>query len=263
MCKLIKVINIKKIMDILPSKVILQIISKIKYWEDIRSIKNCCKKINKIIILNANNLFEERKISLNYVYFNDEYQINKKGNIVRIRDGLPFYMLPYEYQTEQKCIDAIIHDYRSYDYVHNKFRTQKIKILAANKMCCTKNITEINIINLQKFGLILKFFDEQTEEICLIAIKQNGHALEFVEKQTEQICLMAVQQDGLSLMHVKKQTDSICIEAVKNKGCALQLVKCQTLEIIMEALKCDKNAIVYIKNVFLRERLRRKIFKCS
>lgn len=62
-------------------------------------------------------------------------------------------------------------------------------------------------------GALLRFIDEQTEEICLAAVRNWGYALQYVKEQTEEICLAAVQQDGLALQYVEEQTFGICVAA--------------------------------------------------
>ena len=77
--------------------------------------------------------------------------------------------------------------------------------------------------------LILRYIDNQTDEICKLAVQQNAYALFHVKEQTDEICKIAVQKDGYTLCYVKNQTYEICKLAVQQNRWALGYVKNQTL----------------------------------
>jgi Domain of unknown function (DUF4116) len=58
---------------------------------------------------------------------------------------------------------------------------------------------------LSKDGMLLKYIDEPTDELCFQAVKQNGLALQFVKNQTEKLCYHAVKQNGLALEFVNRE----------------------------------------------------------
>lgn len=87
--------------------------------------------------------------------------------------------------------------------------------------------------NLLYNGLLLKDFQEQTEEMCITAVKQNGMALQFVNYQTDEICLKAVRQNGMALKYVKRQTEKICTAAYKQ----------------------NEDSIIYVKSAEIRKKL--------
>jgi hypothetical protein len=68
----------------------------------------------------------------------------------------------------------------------------------------------------------LKFFREQTPEVCLEAVRQNGNALAYVKEQTLEICLAAVRtfrEDVYALRFVREQTPEICLAPL---GCSYE-----------------------------------------
>lgn len=109
-----------------------------------------------------------------------------------------------------------------------------------------KRKTQLELV--AKDGLLIRFIDNPTEEICLAAVKNKGNALQYIIKQTENICLAAVKNNGMSLRFVKNQTYEICLEAVKICGRALQFVRNQTDEICLAAVKNIGLALEYVKN---------------
>jgi hypothetical protein len=120
------------------------------------------------------------------------------------------------------------------------------------KMDVIKDIFSIwsefqELLDVRKNGELLKYIDNQTEEICLEAVKKNGWALRYVKKQTPEICLAAVKENGWALQYVKEQTSEICLAAVKKAGTALEHVKEQTPEICSAALKEDNSAFFYVQ----------------
>ena len=72
------------------------------------------------------------------------------------------------------------------------------------------------------------------EKITAEDLKINGLLLKFLEKQTEELCLTAVQQNGLALKFVKEQTPKICIAAAKQNRDAIPYVKDKLLRMKLE-----------------------------
>lgn len=64
-------------------------------------------------------------------------------------------------------------------------------------------MNNIELKDLMSNGLLLKFVENQTEELCLVAVKQNGLALKFVINQTEEICIAAAKQNRDAIPYVK------------------------------------------------------------
>jgi hypothetical protein len=56
---------------------------------------------------------------------------------------------------------------------------------------------------MKQCGMLLRFVDNQTDEICLAAVKQNGLALEFVKKQTYETCLEAINNNFKAFKYVR------------------------------------------------------------
>lgn len=235
----------------LPLEIILEIVSYLRNWKDVLSLKDVKnERIFKIISIREEKMFEERKISNDYVKYDLDNQINKEGEIVKITYHLPFEHLPWEYQTTKICKRAIKADYRKYEYVKNK--TNEIRLFAANYHA--RFISgyfffrdTIDTAFVSSFSFALKYAENQTPEMCLLAVEKNGHTLGYVKDQTEELCLQAVKNDGLSLKFVKDQTKEICIQAVKNNGFSLKFVKDQTEEICVQAVKKNGCALMFVK----------------
>ena len=95
---------------------------------------------------------------------------------------------------------------------------------------------------------ILRYIDNQTDEICELAIQQHYYALHYIKNQTSLLSKIAVQQNGLALRYVKEQTEEICKFAVQRNGLALQYVKEQTEEICKLAVQQNGLALKYVQN---------------
>ena len=129
-----------------------------------------------------------------------------------------------------------------------KFKCDKIflneKISLKEFEIKSKNLLDLILHN----GMLLKFINKQTDELCINAVKQNGLALEYVGRQTEEICLQSVKQNYKSLKFVILQTDEICINAVKQNGLALEYVRRQTEEICLNAVKKDGFSLYFVNS---------------
>jgi len=77
--------------------------------------------------------------------------------------------------------------------------------------------------------LILKYIENQTDEICFIAVQNNGLALEFVKNKTPEICLAAITNNSAAYVYIKLYTNcckpeddcSICYDNNNEDWCKL------------------------------------------
>jgi hypothetical protein len=111
----------------------------------------------------------------------------------------------------------------------------KVNMIEIEEIILIKDfINSMPLIAVQQNGMLLKYIDTQTEEICLAAVKRTGCALQFVKNQTEEICIEAIKNSGY-LKFVKDQTEKICLIAIHN-GHSLSDIKEQTKEICIAAV---------------------------
>lgn len=222
----------------LPIEIILEIIKHIEHWKDLRSLKTCCKIFYNIIVKNKDKLFEERKIALNFVKFNDKYQIDKNNKIVETTDYLPLYALPWALQTRKVYEQTVVFGFNWHEDFDEDPLTSVCDMLSSSRKKIVKSYLKfvkeelltndlyLRAVNCE--ALELEYVKKQTPEICLIAVKKNGLALQFVENQTSEICLMAVKENGLALQFVEKQTPEICSMAIQQNSDASQFIENET-----------------------------------
>lgn len=67
-------------------------------------------------------------------------------------------------------------------------------------------------------GLLLRYINEQTYELCEIAVKENGMAIKHVQEEflTPELCKLAVQETGFALEYIKEQTLELCKIAIED-----------------------------------------------
>lgn len=95
------------------------------------------------------------------------------------------------------------------------------------------------------------------------AILTDEEIIDFKHKNREKIALslritktMAIQQDWNTLKYVKEQTPELCIIAVKQNRLALCSVKEQTFDICLAAVKHDADALKFISDSEIKERVK-------
>jgi hypothetical protein len=104
---------------------------------------------------------------------------------------------------------------------------------------------------------ILKYVDNQTEQICLNFVQANGLAIKYVKNKTNQLCMEAVKQCGLALKYIDadKQTETMCMAALADHGphvCSsekiMDFVANQTMGVCLFAIKVWPKYINFIHN---------------
>ena len=236
-------------------------LNKIPYWYN-----NSYVYIAKITIPNYANVcvysesfkadilivdIENKVRFCDFEYWNDPYfcEISVRQNGYFIKYVVNQYI--------HLCKIAIKHHITNYEHIREK--TQEISdiiilhkynmLSRTNCTCFNENsMDKIYKVVIKEYPYSLKYFNEQTEEICKYAVSIYGLSLQFVKIQTEEICKLAVKQNGMSLMFVKEQTDEICKLAVCQNGFALRYVKKQTDEICKRAIRQNYFSSMYVKN---------------
>ena len=95
-------------------------------------------------------------------------------------------------------------------------------------------------------GLVLKYVDNQSEELCMKAVEKNGYVLEYVKNKTYNICIKAIETCPMALKYVDNQMYGMCLKAVQLDGLALQYVKCKTHKICETAVEENAMALQYV-----------------
>lgn len=199
--------------------------------------------------------------------------------------------------TAEMCITAVKQDGRALQYVPADMQTEELCLMAARAprgevlqwvtnqteqicdLACQYdifNIRHTKFLNaticrnaVERYGDLLKYVKEQTEELCLIAVRKDGLALQYVKEQTEAIRLVAVTQNeraimfvsnpsrevseiavakiGMLLKYVTDQTEQICLAAVANDGLAIKYVKKQTYPVCLAAVRQNGLAIAHVQ----------------
>ena len=167
-------------------------------------------------------------------------------------------------QTSEICLASVKQWGSSLQYV--KRQTPKICLEAVKQhgwsLKYVKNQNyEICMAAVKQEGTAVLFVNNQTPEICMEAVKQDGLALKYIKEQTSELCMKAVKQNGMALEYVKNQTKEICMEAIKQTGWALEFVKKQTPEMCLEAVKQDERTFIYIRDQYLKEKIKNKIIE--
>lgn len=146
-----------------------------------------------------------------------------------------------------------------FPYLLNKIK-DKTKIKDEQDLCklielFPNNITDIikpseklSLIAVKKSGNILKYIDNQTDEICMVSVQYYPDTLEFVKNQTDEICIVALSQKGKLLKFVNDKKKYICEIALENDGLALEFIDDQTVKLCKIALRKNIQSYKYIKN---------------
>ena len=107
------------------------------------------------------------------------------------------------------CLDEIVHIYKYVSYKDTKWNIMTCITLSN---WCRERLLDlyyedvIEIIQDIGFGIIIKYVDEQTYELCLFAVRSQGSALQYVcqEFMTNKMCYLAILNDGLVMQYIKK-----------------------------------------------------------
>lgn len=110
-------------------------------------------------------------------------------------------------------------------------------------------------------GLLLEYVREQTLAICKEAVRQNPLALEFCHKKRRSLCTSAVSRNGLMLKYVpeKYHDNMMYFFALGNNGNALKYIEHQTEVLCIDAVRVSPEALVYVQDqtaTIVREALR-------
>lgn len=129
---------------------------------------------------------------------------------------------------------------------HLKYKTNQI-ILKKRMHLDDFRIKNITMMDLIVNARLLKFIENQTEELCKIMMRTNPFALEFVRNQTEEMCEIAIRIYPFVLKFVKNQTDKLCKIAIIINPLALKCVKNQTEELCRMAIMENPLANKFVK----------------
>ena len=192
-----------------------------------------------------------------------------KHSCVRMKQGFDLWIAKIENKIPEMYLIASERSGK-YDYVEGQTRESGLEIVRKdraemgffmNRICDIILLVQtgclilanhlqykLDLEDVRKDCIVLRFMDYQTEEMCLIAVKQDGMILEYVHKQTDRICWVAINQNGLALRYVKDQTEDMCIAAVMKVGSTLQYVHNQTEEMCLIAVKAFGGNLKYVEN---------------
>jgi hypothetical protein len=201
----------------------------------------------------------------------------------------------YEHQEESQSLTELIMQCNTYDendnnkkndlfttidnifddkhrMIHKKnATTQIIKMIDFVTTVASNSRDEFELMKIVLIdGLILKYVNHQTENICMMAVKTNGLALKYVKNKNYDIqqyyqgntdarktssmffvCMEAVKQNGIAIKFVNDeyQDHELCINAIKNTALSLKYVTNQTVDICMFAIEIFDGSIHFVKNV--------------
>jgi hypothetical protein len=101
---------------------------------------------------------------------------------------------------------------------------------------------------------LLKFIDNQTDELCKSALKYNGLGLEYIKNKTYELSLIAVEQNGLALEYVNPDDNyKLALNAVKQNPYAIKFVNFNLdldINIFLEVVKKNGRLLNYIPNKY-------------
>lgn len=76
-----------------------------------------------------------------------------------------------------------------------------------------KNLSEMTRNELKQYVKehphMIKYLEDQDEELCHIALDANPNILCLIRNQTEELCLRAIKQDPYAICYVRKPTKKI------------------------------------------------------
>jgi competence CoiA-like predicted nuclease len=213
------------------------------------------KQTNELCILAVKNN--------KYVYKfikNKTYDLNKK---LLDNDNSIFNIL--EPKTDNLIIYALQNNIDINEYI--KENPTIINFIKKNNYELCKKLLSLN-------GLLLKYIDMQTDELCIIAIKNNINAYEYIKNKTYELNKKILNVNGLTIQFIKNidfNIELLLIAIANNKnaikycdisilshenlkyflkkdGLLLQYIKEQTEDLCKIALKQNINSYTYIKN---------------
>ena len=74
-------------------------------------------------------------------------------------------------------------------------------------------------------GLLLKYIDRQTDELCEIACKNNINAYQYVNDKTNELNKKLLNINGLILQFINNQNDKLCVIALKQNPLSYQYIR--------------------------------------
>jgi len=192
-----------------------------------------------------NGFLFETGLNIDDVQFNPTGECRPGGIYFTEFNKIPKWI---DYRSDLHWIREVTFDEYSQIYIEkNCFKTDRI--ILGERMSISdfyKDIDEKTILkHLSINGNLLKFIENQTDEMCIIACINSGLALQYVKNQTHETCLIACTKNGYALDYVEDQTDGICFVACTKTGRALKHVKNQNDKIRLVAFNEDEYAEVY------------------
>jgi len=181
-----------------------------------------------------------------YSEYDDEYEETCDGGCDFCEENdVGKHIRGYGYNVAYVTIpdDAQVHVAFSCGYI---FTTDKIIIDRIVPMSEYFQDIEKCKAALRSNGNLIKFVENQTEELCEIAVRNRPTSIQFINNQTLNLLKIASER-GTFVMSRKNQTPEFCIEAVKLKGSLLMYVEIQTPEICLEAVKKDGDSLQYVR----------------
>jgi hypothetical protein len=88
---------------------------------------------------------------------------------------------------------------------------------------------------------ILKYIDEQTEEVCSKAVEKNAENLKYTKNQTDELCLNAIKKSAHYILYVKNANLKLQREAIKRNCFSIKSIKNPDEQIQLEAIKLYTN----------------------
>lgn len=162
------------------------------------------------------------------------------------------------------------------------------KIIISNPLSINDFVEKHHLYNIIAHdGLLLRYIDNQTEELCLTAIINNPESFKYIKNQTSKLCIEAISLNPLCFCYIDSNllSDHICkftLECCKNQkgifvnwhyfrgraekydilfhniflkivmynGLLLEYIEHQTKEICKNALKQNINAFKFVQKQF-------------
>lgn len=197
-------------------------------------------------------------------------------------NNILFNIFSKTFLSEENCVPDFVNDFfnNTKDTLYESYFDQKIKngssvnlskqdVNILNKYVAKRDLLIKNLINKNPF--VIKYLNNQSEELCRIALKNNENVFKVIQNPTEQITNFALKIDGSLIRFVKNQTDKmkkiaavdrntalmhitnpsaeIEMLAVKHDGFAIKYVKEQTLELCLAAVRQNPGSIVFIQDI--------------
>lgn len=173
------------------------------------------------------NELHEYAFDKNHIYI--ESMINPSDSICQRAVTADWNLLPFTKSPERYYRKAFDQNKDAFFMVDWESLSEPEQVYTLEK--CPELIRFVpNVADAMKLkcvtndGLLLKYIQNQTEQICDAAVRQNSAALQYARCQTFAMCEFAIREDPRLLRYVREQTIKLCNLAVSLNVEAIKFV---------------------------------------